>query len=331
MLTQNNGNFTALLVKKTPFTAAEQQRLSRWASQSRFFGVSAGAALSGSAANLYQRFLSLGSQDLEGQFIASSPFDIRPVADNRPFFFKYSFWWHVYSMYPMLAVPIPITEYSVPLLLATIGLMTCVCIYVPLRVLVSEGLRVAGVGRYGLFFAGAGIGYLAIEIALLQKFGLFLGHPNYALSVVLAALLLATGLGSLFSAATVSGLGSLRTVSYVLVGFILAEYALAFPFLPGLFGLSFLARCAIVFALVAPIGFALGIFLPTALERLKPVAPAFVPWAWGINGIFSVLAPVLSIAFSMTWGIDALLLSAIPVYLVVGHCLPDPSTVRSGQ
>jgi len=190
---------------------------------------------------------------------------------------------------------------------------------------------VAGIGRYGLFFAGAGIGYLAIEIALLQKFGLFLGHPNYALSVVLAALLLATGLGSLFSAATVSGLGSLRTVSYVLVGFILAEYALAFPFLPGLFGLSFLARCAIVFALVAPIGFALGIFLPTALERLKPVAPAFVPWAWGINGIFSVLAPVLSIAFSMTWGIDALLLSAIPVYLVVGHCLPDPSTVRSGQ
>jgi len=53
--------------------------------------------------------------------------------------------------------------------------------------------------RWLSYFAGAGVGYLAIEVALLQKYGLFLGHPNYALSIVLAALLLATGVGSLLS------------------------------------------------------------------------------------------------------------------------------------
>ena len=69
----------------------------------------------------------------------------------------------------------------------------------------------------------------------------------------------------------------------------------------------------------------LGVFVPTALERLKPEAPAFVPWAWGINGMFSVLAPLLSVAVSMTWGISALLLAAVPVYLLVGWVYPPPA------
>jgi hypothetical protein len=73
---------------------------------------------------------------------------------------------------------------------------------------------------------------------------------------------------------------------------------------------------------VAPIGLCLGVFVPTALERLKREAPSYVPWAWGLNGIFSVLSPVLSVAFSMTWGISALLIAAIPVYLVTGFALP---------
>jgi hypothetical protein len=69
------------------------------------------------------------------------------------------------------------------------------------------------------------------------------------------------------------------------------------------------------------------VFVPTALDRLKPEAPAFAPWAWGINGMFSVLAPLLSVAVSMTWGISALLLAAVPVYLVVGWVYPQPAAV----
>jgi hypothetical protein len=57
-------------------------------------------------------------------------------------------------------------------------------------------------------------------------------------------------------------------------------------------------------------------------ERLKAERPTFVPWAWGINGIFSVLAPILAVAVSITWGISALLISALPIYLVAGFLLP---------
>jgi hypothetical protein len=169
---------------------------------------------------------------------------------------------------------------------------------------------------------------MALEIALLQKFGLFLGHPNYALSVVLAVLLLATGVGSLWAAAIVRGVGGqLRFVAYLLAGIVLFEHLALLPRLPGLLGLSFPARVLVAAALVAPIGACLGVFVPTALDRLKPEAPAFVPWAWGINGMFSVLAPLLSVAVSMTWGISALLLAAVPVYLLVGWVYPQPAAV----
>ena len=58
------------------------------------------------------------------------------------------------------------------------------------------------------------------------------------------------------------------------------------------------------------------------MERLKLEAPAFVPWAWGLNGVFSVLAPVLAIAVSITWGISVLMLCVLPVYLAVGWSWP---------
>ena len=58
------------------------------------------------------------------------------------------------------------------------------------------------------------------------------------------------------------------------------------------------------------------------LEQLKRVAPSFTPWAWGVNGAFSVLAPVLAVAFSMSWGTSALLLAALPVYLLTAAVLP---------
>ena len=103
-----------------------------------------------------------------------------------------------------------------------------------------------------------GIGYFAVEIALLQRFGLFLGHPNYALSVVLAALLVTSGAGALASPRLPGGEASVRWTSYALAGVVLLEKALALPLLPRLAGLGFGLRVMVVFVLVAPIGLLLG-------------------------------------------------------------------------
>ena len=86
--------------------------------------------------------------------------------------------------------------------------------------------------RFGLFFAAIGLGYFAIEIALLQRFGLFLGHPNYALSVVLAALLVATGAGALASERILRVLREIRYVAYALGIVVLIERLAVLPLLP---------------------------------------------------------------------------------------------------
>jgi hypothetical protein len=86
-------------------------------------------------------------------------------------------------------------------------------------------------------------------------------------------------------------------------------------------GLPFSVRALLVLAMIAPVGMLLGVFMPWGLDRLKATSPWLAPWAWGINGIFSVLAPVLSVAFAMSYGSAALMLMAIPAYLAAAIAL----------
>jgi hypothetical protein len=271
--------------------------------------------------NAYQIYLSEDNPDREDLLIALYPFDIAAATDDRPFFFHTAFWWHLFPRSPAVWSTVPVLEYTITILLVIIGIAAALCVVLPLRYVAGRGERRPGTTRYAIFFAGIGLGYLAFELALIQKFGLFLGHPNYALSIVLAPLLFATGLGSL-AWPSMAGRVPVRYVSYVLAVVVLAEYALVFPLLASASTLSLWLRGVIVVALVMPIGVCLGVFFPAGLERLKTEDPAFIPWAWGVNGIFSVLAPILAVALSITWGISALLVTAIPVYLIVGFVLP---------
>jgi len=321
MISANTGAFAAMLVKKTPFKPEELKRLGDWAGTSPYFRVLASPEGSPNPTHPYAAFLAADDPREEARMIAEYPFDIRPATDDRPFFFKYSRWSHLFSPDPDVRASVPVMELSVLVLTGVVGLAALISVYIPLRYLASRRRRPGAGWRFGGFFAAIAVGYLGVEIALLQKFGLFLGHPNYALSVVLGVLLASTGLGSLVSGRLVERLGEFRYISYVFAALVLAQY-FGLSRLGAWVGLPFALRVSIVAVLVAPLGVCLGAFLPQGLERLKAVAPAWAPWAWGINGIFSVLAPIWAVSFSMAWGIDALLLAAVPVYLLAAALLP---------
>ena len=189
MLTGNGDNFTALLVKKTPFTRQQEDKLRAWAAACGTFYVSAAPGENDQRKNLYQFFLSRGDPRREADFVRAYPFDVSPATDDRPFFFNYSYWSDLLSMAPRRW---PVMQVTVLLLMGLVGVATVVCVYVPLRLMASADRPIAS-WPPTFYFASIAVGYMAIEIALLQKFGVFLGHPNYALSVVLAALLLSTG------------------------------------------------------------------------------------------------------------------------------------------
>jgi hypothetical protein len=161
------------------------------------------------------------------------------------------------------------------------------------------------------------VGFLVLEVVLIQRLVLFLGFPTYALSVVLFALLLFTGLGSLLT--TRPGLGGRRAVTAALTaaGAMIAAVAFGLgPLLHALIDQPFAARLAVSVLVLAPLGLALGAAMPIGLRRVDALWPAAVPWAWGINGVTSVVASVLAVAVAVTAGFTVATLVSLGCYLV---------------
>jgi hypothetical protein len=167
-----------------------------------------------------------------------------------------------------------------------------------------------------VYFAGIGLGFLILEVTLIQRFVLFLGFPTYALSVVLFALLIFTGLGSLLSARWRDPRrGVLISLSLAAALIALSSYLLQ-PLLAHLITIPFAARVAVTVALIAPVGLTLGTAMPIGLRRLGALHPSGVPWAWGVNGIASVLAAAFGVFIAINWGFAVTTLVALAFYLV---------------
>jgi hypothetical protein len=173
-----------------------------------------------------------------------------------------------------------------------------------------------------VFFAAIGVGFLVLEVTMIQRFVLFLGFPTYSLSVVLAALLAFTGLGAGLSGLWERSRRALTTALVVVVALVVAA-AFGLPsLLAALIDLPFPLRIAISALVLAPYGVAMGMAMPIGLRRLSDLHPRGVPWAWGINGITSVLASVLALAVAITMGYTAATLVAAACYgVAAAHAL----------
>src|SRR5262249_26282395 len=156
-----------------------------------------------------------------------------------------------------------------------------------------------------VFFAAIGFGFMLVEISQVQRLTIFLGHPVYSLSVVLFALLLSSGLGSL----STTGLGVdrrwpstlLALLVVVLVGFGLITPGVIHRFEAA----STPVRIAISVAMLLPVGCFMGMAFPIGMRRALAEAPSIAPWLWGVNGAASVCASVLVVVIALGWGISA--------------------------
>jgi hypothetical protein len=179
------------------------------------------------------------------------------------------------------------------------------------------------------FFAAIGMGFLTLEIALIQRFVLFLGFPTYALSVVLFALLLWTGAGSLLAGRVRDGRRALTLALTLACGSIAVTAYGLHPLLAALIDLAFPARVLVTVLLLAPIGITLGMAMPLGLRRLAALHPRGVAWAWGVNGIFSVVGAATAVLVAILAGFPGATLVALICYLAaLTHVLlsgwPEP-------
>jgi hypothetical protein len=196
-----------------------------------------------------------------------------------------------------------------------------------------------GVRRFLLYFVFIGCGYLLIEVALIQKFVLFLGHPTYALTVVIFSMLLASGLGSYFSGRVlINREGRLiKVLGCVALCAALWAWILS-VLLPAAVGLPLLLKVLITVLLIAPLGFMMGMPFPAGLQRLEEWHAPAVRWAWSLNAAASVLGSVGALVCCIYLGLIQTLIVGGLLYVAAlavfgqaragGSATPEPGTAR---
>lgn len=329
-----------LLVKRAPFTPEEIARLKKFCAE-RLFDLDYYPGVRPEEANRFNRLSR--SYDFEAAqeivaggtrreaFFRDYPFNLHPATDDRPYFDHFVRW----QALPLLVHTygrqwLPFLEWSYLILVATLAqaaVISFVLILLPLFILRRArrsdytGRGAASGGRVLVYFLAIGLGYLFIEIVLIQKFTFFLASPIYAVAVVLTGILVWSGLGS-FAAGRLVSSGRPRAVCLGIAGLSAAAAFLLPRILPPLVGLSDPGRVAVSLLLMGPLAFLMGMPFPLAWQRLQAARPALLPWAWGINGCASVVAAMLATLLAMSFGFRFVLFSAGGLYLLAAVTAP---------
>jgi spermidine synthase len=317
------------LLKRSPFSAAEIDTLRATADRLKFRvlyappvnGVAHEAvpdlpddtAVEGTEVADYGRLIRAADRE---SFYRAYRRDIRPTTDDRPFFF------HTTKLADQFEVAFGRTMLfgnGLSALMTLMGISVgCVGLFVLMPLALSNGARVRGWLPWLVYFSALGAGFMLIEVSLLQRFVLLLGHPVYSLTVTLFSLLLGTGLGSAFS----RGIEDRFTVRTALAAIALivvmgiAASAVLDPVINWAIPLARPLRLGIAAALLLPVGVVLGVPMPAGLRLLRERAPEMLTWAWGMNGALSVLGATLGIFIAMNWGFRTTLVCASMTYAI---------------
>ena len=268
--------------------------------------------------NAFSQFLLSPDPD---KFLANYPFDVSPIDDDRPFFF---YTVQTRDLWKYIAMPGDAADskinHALPLLFELLGVSVVATVVIlalpPLllraRLPVEKGLR-----GFLLYFLCLGAGYIMIQVALIQKFILFLGHPTYALTVIVFSMLVWSGLGSFYSRRIIRGAHRGRLI-ITLMGVAAAVSVIAFAASPiseyGV-GWPLEAKILVTVCLIAPAAFLMGIPFPTGLTWLEMRFPQAVRWAWALNAASSVLGSAAAIFLAIHIGLRATVLVGAGLYL----------------
>ncbi len=248
-------------------------------------------------------------------------YNIAPVNDNRPFFFytvqPRDLWGYI-SHASQETADYKINK-AVPLLFealfVSIGAVLIILLLPPV-VLRAKLPRESSTLAFLLYFFFIGAGYILIEVALIQKFVLFLGQPVYALTCIIFTLLLASGLGSFFSRKVTAGEdGRLKIVLCVIAALVAVLAVSIGPVLTAGVGLPLPVKMLATVLMIAPAGFLMGMPFPTGLARLEARNSAAVRWAWSLNAASSVLGSVGALVCAIYLGLMQTLLVGGVLYL----------------
>jgi spermidine synthase len=315
-----------VLLKKSAFTAGEVALIRNVSAQGHFGlvyapGLPDGQMLQADDARLYRRLIhpeAYPGTDRE-KLIANYPRDISPPTDDRPFFF---FTTRFRDLLDTTGEEHPARRLALPILygmFVIFGLFGVLSILVPLRLSRRADITAAPFRmRLLVYFCMLGVGYLLVEISLIQRLTVFLGHPTYSFVVVLTTLLFSSGVGSYVSGWW-NRRGTATALVQALAGLIvlLAVYVfVVYDLFISLMALAKTWRIVLAVAVLVPPGLLMGMMFPMGIQIARRAHEHLVPWGWGVNGAFSVFASVCSLVISLNLGLKAGLAIGTLCYLV---------------
>jgi hypothetical protein len=337
------------LLKKTPFTEGEIAQLHAVAGRLGFdvlyapgataaagdprpqFSRPAGEVIvDGASTGDYARLILAPDRE---QFYAAYRSDIRPTTDDRPFFFHTT---KIEDQFDVAFGQKMLFGNGLSALMTLLGISAGLVVVFVIGPLILAGRgqeRPSGWLAWLVYFGALGAGFMLIEVSVLQRFVLLLGHPVYSLTVTLFSLLLGTGLGAAwsrgFDAASLRRTGAIGIL--VVAAIAIVFMAAATPIVNWAIPFSRGARMLVAAAMLVPIGVALGIPMPTGMRMLTARAPQMLAWAWGMNGALSVLGASLAIFIAMNWGFRVTLLTAMVTYLIGLSALLSATQAKHNQ
>ena len=267
-----------------------------------------------------QEAFSLRRTDLISDWV----YDIRPATDERPYFYDFFRWRTIPKLQEAFGDDwlrkLELGYVAVVAILAEVVVMGGVLILLPLafrrrRTTSTKGGRLTT----GVYFFLLGLAYMGLEMLLIVRFTHFLGDPILSAGGVVSTFLVLSGFGSLLSQRLFRSAGKAIVVAVVGICSLGAVYAFV---LPSLFAAaaswSTGARMVVTILLVSPLSFLMGMPFPSGMSRISQARPAFVPWAWGVNGFASVAAPPIGILLATSIGLTWATLLAAGSYLCAG-------------
>jgi spermidine synthase len=318
-----------VLAKKTPFTPEEEAAVT-----AHFGRYNQLDPLYMPSQPGHNPFADLIASNDPSSFARSYAYNVAPVSDNTPFFFftlkpgqilgeqglRAGIDWKVNLGVLVLFLVLVIS------LLAVLGFLV-----LPLA-LKRNRRRQSPIPL--LYFVAVGVGYILVEIAFIQRFVLFLGHPTYALTVVIFLLMLSSGAGSLASRFWLPR-AEMGWLPLLLVIVTLVAYVFFLPSrLALLVGWPIELKMLVSGILLIPLGFVMGMPFPTGLRVLAPAPTAEFPaspdnaveWAWAMNAAASVLGSVMAMAIAIQFGLTATLACGAGAYLLALGLMPALAT-----
>lgn len=248
-------------------------------------------------------------------FYEQYDFTIQPSTDDRPFFSQFIRWKSLPHFVERIG------QQSIPFLELGYALVVVTCIQIALVALILIILplfRMRWKGKYRvwniLYFGGLGLGYMFVEIVLIQMFTLYFGHPIYAAAAVISTMLICSGLGSFVSSRMNAQPDVLLKFSSTVCVIIILYALVLTSILQSSIASPLALKVIFSFSLIGPLAFVMGFPFPLGLRFIANNSTAQVPWAWGINGCMSVLSTALSTVASVEIGFIGVLFIAAAAY-----------------